>query len=183
MNANSSLSHFSPILLLGDHLTHLKHLHVILPINQLSGNTSPIAQTTYNYCNVNNNDIKNFFKAGYFYYPGHSQGWQTVQLDQQVGKWNHDDFIDDDHGGHNHDNGLADCTKRSSQSNKVLMGKWSFSGKWLSSLIYCRDAIHMRGGCHKPQVNFRRRFSKLLNTLRLDLTAIQLLPLLVKLFL
>ena len=88
MNANSSLSHFSPILLLGDHLTHLKHLHVILPINQLSGNTSPIAQTTYNYCNVNNNDIENqnFFKGGYFYYPGHSQGWQNVLLDQQATK-------------------------------------------------------------------------------------------------
>ena len=83
MNANSSLSHFSPILLLGGHLVHLKHLHVILPINQLSGNTSPIAQTTYNYCNVNNND---FFKAGYFYYPGHSQGWQNVLLDQQATK-------------------------------------------------------------------------------------------------
>ena len=47
---------------------------------------SPIAQTTYNYCNVNNND---FFKAGYFYYPGHSQGWQNVLLDQQATKWNH----------------------------------------------------------------------------------------------
>ena len=78
--------------------------------------------------------------------------------------WNHYDFIDDDHDGHNHDNGLVDCTKRSSQSNKVLMGKWSFSGKWLSSLICCRDALHMRGGCDKSQVNFRRRFSKLLNT-------------------
>ena len=32
---------------------------------------------------------QDLFQAGYFFYPGHSQGWQNVLLDQQATKWNH----------------------------------------------------------------------------------------------
>ena len=52
-----------------------------------------MAMFIWRQCWYDDNDNKNqdLFQAGYFYYPGHSQGWQTVQLGQQVGKWNYDD--------------------------------------------------------------------------------------------